>query len=212
MSSSIDHRDGPRDECGVFGIYGPDYDVARLAYFALFALQHRGQESAGIATAARGGNILAIRDQGLVAQVFDENTLRSLEGEMAIVNAAGATVAGVLCAPAHDGYGKGDATMRPERVLRAGEHLWLSVRPEYVAIEPATPAADGVVPGASGPMNALTGRVTDVVYAGSLDRIHITLSDGTVVVAHRPPSRTRIAAGEQVRVVWPAERGVLVGE
>jgi amidophosphoribosyltransferase len=79
-----DHRDGPRDECGVFGIYGPDHDVARLAYFALFALQHRGQESAGIATAARGGNIMAIRDQGLVAQVFDEHTLRSLLGDMAI--------------------------------------------------------------------------------------------------------------------------------
>jgi amidophosphoribosyltransferase len=79
-----DHRDGPRDECGVFGIYAPDHDVARLAYFALFALQHRGQESAGIATAARGGNIMAIRDQGLVAQVFDEHTLRSLLGDMAI--------------------------------------------------------------------------------------------------------------------------------
>jgi amidophosphoribosyltransferase len=38
-----DHRDGPRDECGVFGIYAPGHDVARLAYFALFALQHRGQ-------------------------------------------------------------------------------------------------------------------------------------------------------------------------
>ncbi|HZO77879.1 MAG TPA: amidophosphoribosyltransferase [Solirubrobacteraceae bacterium] len=84
MSPHTDHRDGPRDECGVFGIYGPDHDVARLAYFALFALQHRGQESAGIAAAPRGGNILAIRDQGLVAQVFDEHTLRSLEGEMAI--------------------------------------------------------------------------------------------------------------------------------
>src|SRR5579884_3249642 len=84
MSFSTDNRDGPRDECGVFGIYGPDHDVARLAYFALFALQHRGQESAGIATAARGGNIVAIRDQGLVAQVFNEHTLRSLEGEMAI--------------------------------------------------------------------------------------------------------------------------------
>src|SRR6204780_1189129 len=73
-----DHRDGPRDGCGVFGIYGPDHDVARLAYFALFALQHRGQESAGIATSTRGGNIIAIRDQGLVSQVFDEHMLRSL--------------------------------------------------------------------------------------------------------------------------------------
>src|SRR5438105_10068341 len=79
-----DHRDGPRDECGVFGIYAPDHDVARLAYFALFALQHRGQESAGIATAPRSGSIMAIRDQGLVAQVFDEHKLRSLIGDMAI--------------------------------------------------------------------------------------------------------------------------------
>jgi amidophosphoribosyltransferase len=80
----IDHRDGPRDECGVFGIYAPGHDVARLAYFGLFALQHRGQESAGIATAARGGNIMAIRDQGLVSQVFDAHTLRSLVGDMAV--------------------------------------------------------------------------------------------------------------------------------
>jgi amidophosphoribosyltransferase len=79
-----DHRDGPRDECGVFGIYAPEHDVARLAYFALFALQHRGQESAGIATAHRGGSILAIRDQGLVAQVFNDHMLRSLVGDMAI--------------------------------------------------------------------------------------------------------------------------------
>jgi amidophosphoribosyltransferase len=84
MPLATDHRDGPRDECGVFGIYAPEHDVARLAYFALFALQHRGQESAGIATAARGGNIMAIRDQGLVAQVFDEHTLSSLLGDMAI--------------------------------------------------------------------------------------------------------------------------------
>ena len=84
MPPANDHRDGPRDECGVFGIYAPEHDVARLAYFALFALQHRGQESAGIATAPRGGSIMAIRDQGLVAQVFDEHTLRSLVGDMAI--------------------------------------------------------------------------------------------------------------------------------
>ena len=80
----IDHRDGPRDECGVFGIYAPGRDVARLAYFALFSLQHRGQESAGIAVAPRGGNIMAIRDQGLVQQVFDEYRLRSLVGDLAI--------------------------------------------------------------------------------------------------------------------------------
>src|SRR5437764_11343373 len=84
MPPVIDHRDGPRDECGVFGIYAPGHDVARVAYFALFALQHRGQESAGIATAFHRGNIMAIRDQGLVSQVFDEHKLRSLIGDMAI--------------------------------------------------------------------------------------------------------------------------------
>ncbi|HWD74219.1 MAG TPA: amidophosphoribosyltransferase [Solirubrobacteraceae bacterium] len=84
MPPPLDHRDGPRDECGVFGIYAPGHDVARLAYFALFALQHRGQESAGIATAPRGGNIIAVRDQGLVSQVFDEHTLGALVGDMAI--------------------------------------------------------------------------------------------------------------------------------
>ena len=77
-------RDGPHDECGVFGIYAPEHDVARLTYFGLFALQHRGQESAGIATTPRGGSIMAIREQGLVSQVFDEHMLRSLIGDMAI--------------------------------------------------------------------------------------------------------------------------------
>jgi amidophosphoribosyltransferase len=84
MLPENDHRDGPRDECGVFGIFAPGHDVARVAYFALYALQHRGQESAGIATAERNGGIIGLRDQGLVAQVFDEHKLRSLRGEMAI--------------------------------------------------------------------------------------------------------------------------------
>ncbi len=84
MPPPLDHRDGPRDECGVFGIYAPGHDVARLAYFALFALQHRGQESAGIATTPEHGNIIAVRDQGLVNQVFDEHTLGGLIGDLAI--------------------------------------------------------------------------------------------------------------------------------
>jgi amidophosphoribosyltransferase len=83
MSDLLDHRDGPRDECGVFGVYAPDRDVSRLSYFALYALQHRGQESAGIAV-ARDQSIMTLRDRGLVSQVFDEHKLRSLEGDMAI--------------------------------------------------------------------------------------------------------------------------------
>ena len=79
----LDERDGPRDECGVFGIYAPEHDVARLAYFALYALQHRGQESAGIAS-VQSGHIMTQRELGLVNQVFSEQSLRALQGEMAI--------------------------------------------------------------------------------------------------------------------------------
>ncbi len=77
-------RDGPRDECGVFGVYAPGYDVSRLAFFALYALQHRGQESAGIAAADVGGAIMTRRDLGLVSRVFDEHDIASLGGELAI--------------------------------------------------------------------------------------------------------------------------------
>jgi amidophosphoribosyltransferase len=80
----LDPRDGPRDECGVFGIYGPEHDVSRLAYFALYALQHRGQESAGIAAADLGGHVITLRNQGLVSQVFTEHDLRTLAGDLAI--------------------------------------------------------------------------------------------------------------------------------
>jgi amidophosphoribosyltransferase len=69
--------------CGVFGIRSPERDVARLAYFGLFALQHRGQESAGIAVSDRG-RITALRDMGLVPQVFREEHLQALPGEVAI--------------------------------------------------------------------------------------------------------------------------------
>jgi amidophosphoribosyltransferase len=77
-------RDGPRDECGVFGLYAPGHEVSRLSYFALYALQHRGQESAGIAAADRGKHIITRRELGLVNQVFSENDLRTLAGELAI--------------------------------------------------------------------------------------------------------------------------------
>src|ERR671928_1642106 len=69
--------------CGLFGIHSTDRDVARLSYFGLFALQHRGQESAGIAVADHG-RLTALRDMGLVTQVFSEQKLRGLRGELAI--------------------------------------------------------------------------------------------------------------------------------
>src|SRR5881396_3111358 len=69
--------------CGVFGIRSAERDVARVTYFGLFALQHRGQESAGIAV-SDDGRLTALRDLGLVAQVFDEQKLGGLRGQVAI--------------------------------------------------------------------------------------------------------------------------------
>jgi amidophosphoribosyltransferase len=69
--------------CGVFGIRSEERDVSRLAYFGLFALQHRGQESAGIAVSDQG-RLTVLREMGLVAHVFDEQQLQALPGEVAI--------------------------------------------------------------------------------------------------------------------------------
>ena len=75
--------EGPREACGLFGVWAPGEDVARLAYFGLFALQHRGQESAGIAV-ADGEHVLVYKELGLVSQVFDESTLATLQGHVAV--------------------------------------------------------------------------------------------------------------------------------
>lgn len=75
--------ESPKEECGLFGVWAPGEDVARLTYFGLFAQQHRGQESAGIAV-SDGSNILVYKDLGLVSQVFNEATLTTLYGDLAI--------------------------------------------------------------------------------------------------------------------------------
>ncbi|HEU0026945.1 MAG TPA: amidophosphoribosyltransferase [Ktedonobacterales bacterium] len=76
--------DRPREACGVFGIYAPGLDVARITYFGLYALQHRGQESAGIVTTDGEGELSERRDVGLVNQVFTERDLLALKGFAAI--------------------------------------------------------------------------------------------------------------------------------
>ncbi|NER79959.1 MAG: amidophosphoribosyltransferase [Leptolyngbya sp. SIO1D8] len=77
------HPDKPEEACGVFGVYAPQEDVATLSYFGLFALQHRGQESAGIATFDQG-TLYVHKHMGLVSQVFDEATLKTLPGQFAV--------------------------------------------------------------------------------------------------------------------------------
>jgi amidophosphoribosyltransferase len=78
-----DLDDSPKEACGVFGVYAPGQPVAHLTYLGLFALQHRGQESAGMAV-SDGAAVTVVKDQGLVASVFDERTLAGLFGHLAI--------------------------------------------------------------------------------------------------------------------------------
>ena len=84
--ASIDQTvesESPKEACGLFGVWAPGEDVARLTFFGLFALQHRGQESAGMAL-ADGHRIVVYRELGLVSQVFNEVTLSTLQGDLCI--------------------------------------------------------------------------------------------------------------------------------
>ena len=81
-ADSTDHEH-PREACGVFGVYAPGQSVAHLTYDGLYALQHRGQESAGMAV-ADGTDIVVMKDMGLVANVFNEYKLASLQGHLAV--------------------------------------------------------------------------------------------------------------------------------
>ncbi|MEP0957300.1 amidophosphoribosyltransferase [Microcoleus sp. FACHB-1515] len=82
-AGDIARPDKPEEACGVFGIYAPGEDVAKLTYFGLYALQHRGQESAGIAT-FEGNTVHLHKNMGLVSQVFDETILSELVGNQAV--------------------------------------------------------------------------------------------------------------------------------
>lgn len=84
QNETHDNAEGrPHEECGVFGIYAPGVDVARRTFFGIFALQHRGQESAGIAV-TDGERMKLHTDMGLVSQVFDNDTIASLTGDIAV--------------------------------------------------------------------------------------------------------------------------------
>ncbi|MDU0479846.1 amidophosphoribosyltransferase [Staphylococcus chromogenes] len=90
-----DHNENPpREECGVFGVWAPGEDVAKLTYYGLYALQHRGQEAAGIAV-GDGDSIVVFKDLGLVSQVFDEQSLGALKGDLAIGHTRYSTAGGV---------------------------------------------------------------------------------------------------------------------
>jgi len=83
MKDFTDFVDSPKEECGLIGVFAQNEDVARMAYFGLFALQHRGQEAAGIAV-SDGVTMRMHKDVGLISQVFNQNNLSALEGHYAI--------------------------------------------------------------------------------------------------------------------------------
>jgi amidophosphoribosyltransferase len=83
LLTSDEPENEPREECGVFGVWAPGEDVAKLTYYGLYALQHRGQEAAGIAV-SDGAQVLVFKDLGLVSQVFDEQTLAAMPGHIAV--------------------------------------------------------------------------------------------------------------------------------
>lgn len=137
-STQPDRPDKPEEACGVFGIYAPEEDVAKMTYFGLYALQHRGQESAGIAT-FDGDRVHLHKEMGLVSQVFTEAILAEMPGSLAVghtrysttgssrvVNAQPAIVPTRLgsLALAHNGNLVNAATLREE--LHQNNHRFVS--------------------------------------------------------------------------------------
>jgi amidophosphoribosyltransferase len=138
--------DKPEEACGVFGIYAPEQDVAKMAYFGLYALQHRGQESAGIAT-FNGHYVHQHKDMGLVSQVFNETILEELVGNIAVghnrysttgssrkVNAQPAVISTRLghLALAHNGNLVNTIQLR-EELLQSNVHLLTTTDSEMIA-------------------------------------------------------------------------------
>lgn len=153
---SPERPDKPEEACGVFGLYAPGEEVARLAYFGLFALQHRGQESAGIAT-FEGVESHCYKHMGLVSQVFDDELLRTLPGHLAIghtrysttgssrvCNAQPAVVSTRLgdLALAHNGNLVNAPTLR-EELLERDHDLITTTDSEMIAFALAEAVNDG---------------------------------------------------------------------
>ncbi len=173
--------------CGIFGVYAPDRDVARLAYFGLFALQHRGQESAGIAV-SDSGRLTALRDMGLVAQVFSEAKLNGLQGDVAIGHARYSTTGSThwsnaqplvqhgrarTIALGHNGNLTNTAALRGE-LEAAGVRLMASSDTEAIAALIATDE-----------------RPLDVAVAASMARLEgaysvVALSEGRLIAFRDP--------------------------
>jgi len=134
---AADDGDTPREECGVFGLYAPGEDVARLTYFGLFALQHRGQESAGIMV-ADGHRVKWYKEMGLVTQIFDERTLSQLKGHIAIGHTRYSTTGSSIlrnAQPLHCAWGDGTVAVAHNGNLINTEELRAEMEAQGVPFE-----------------------------------------------------------------------------
>jgi amidophosphoribosyltransferase len=175
------HERGPHDACGVFGVWAPGEEVAKLTYFGLYALQHRGQESAGMAV-SNGQQILVYKEMGLVSQVFDENTLDALQGHLAIGHARYSTTGAST-------WQNAQPTFRPtaDGSIALGHNGNLINTHELVAMVDALP----------GPENELD------VYAYRLEASTNDTGLVTALLAHHPDTTLELRALE----VLPLLRG-----
>jgi amidophosphoribosyltransferase len=164
--------------CGVFGIYAPDRDVSRLTYFGMHALQHRGQESAGIAVSDQG-RLTALRDLGLVTQVFDEQSLRALTGELAIGHTRYSTTGGSVWANAQPLLHHGSA--RTVAVGHNGNLINAAELREEVGVRLSSTSDSEVIAA----MIANDERPLEEAIAGAMARIEgaatvVGIADGTL--------------------------------
>lgn len=219
--------DKPHEECGVFGIYAPGEDVARTTFFGLFALQHRGQESAGIAS-TDGSHISVRRNLGLVSQAFDESDIEALPGFAAIghtrYSTAGSTLecnAGPMfvetdlgpIAIAHNGNLTNAVQLR-EELEAQGEHFITTTDSEVLARVIARAPGETIVDRIRAAMPRMVGAfslavlTTDAVYAVrdelGVRPLCIGERDGGSVIASESCALMTIGA-RYVREVEPGE-------
>jgi amidophosphoribosyltransferase len=189
--SELELHDHPEEECGVFGVVSPGREVSRLAFYALHALQHRGQESAGIAV-SDAGQVTVQRDLGLVSAVFDEPSLRGLSGGAAIGHVRYSTTGankwdnaqpvtqtrnGGLVALGHNGNLTNTGALRTEMELE-GVDLRASTDSEIIA---------AMIAAEEGSLLSAVGRVMPRLV-GAYSAVAIT---GSELVAFRDPYGVR---------------------
>ena len=182
--------------CGVFGIRSAERDVARLSYFGLFALQHRGQEAAGIAVSDRG-RLTVLRDMGLVAQVFDEEKLQALPGDVAIGHTRYSTTGSNAWANAQPLVHHGRA-----RTVAIGHNGNLTNTTELRA----ELAADGISLGATSDTEAIAALIANdpapiaAAVASAMPRLEgaysvVALSEGKLLAFRDPQGIRPLALG-----------------